>query len=216
MKFGRWTVLSESPITGKWIARCRCKRVVIVDGSALRRGRTKSCGCHKGASISLARMKYPKGTVHTPEYRIWRGMINRCENKRDHDYKTWGGRGIRIASEWRHDFIAFLKYVGVRPSSDHSIDRFPNPNGNYEPGNVRWATPREQAGNRRNTRLLTVGAETLPAAEWSRRYGVPGTSIMWRVRNGWTPEAAVTIPTNKSKKRHLLLTRVSLPSAKEK
>lgn len=82
------------------------------------------------------------------EYGIWAGIIKRCENRNNHAYPRYGGRGIGICAEWRHDFPAFLAHVGPRPSPVHSVDRINN-DGNYEPGNVRWATPTDQARNRR-------------------------------------------------------------------
>jgi len=83
----------------------------------------------------------------SPEYLIWCAMIARCTNEKADNYQWYGARGIRICDAWRRDYEAFLRDVGRRPSSDHSIDRIDS-DGHYEPGNVRWATPQEQADNR--------------------------------------------------------------------
>jgi len=92
----------------------------------------------------------------TAEYVCWRAIKARCGNPKSEDYELYGARGIRICDEWRNDFGAFLAHVGRRPSSKHSIDRIDN-NGNYEPGNVRWATPKEQRDNQRPRSDFTVG-----------------------------------------------------------
>jgi hypothetical protein len=95
---------------------------------------------------------FKHGLIHTPEYVSWSAMKSRCLNPNTDNYPRWGGRGIKIHEPWIHDFTAFLRDVGPRPSPLHSLDRWPNPNGNYEPGNVRWATKLEQTENRRPCR----------------------------------------------------------------
>jgi len=81
-------------------------------------------------------------------------MKNRCTNPHARGYANWGGRGILIYPPWLRSFESFLADVGSRPSSKHSLDRFPNNNGNYEPGNVRWATPQQQSDNKRKIGVL--------------------------------------------------------------
>jgi hypothetical protein len=89
------------------------------------------------------------GQSQTPEYKCWQQIKARCLNENHRAYPDYGGRGVTMAPEWVSDFAAFLEHVGVRPSPRHSLDRWPNNDGNYEPGNVRWATPAEQNNNRR-------------------------------------------------------------------
>ncbi len=99
------------------------------------------------ATHGLSRIPGSEGEIR-PEYSAWVSMKNRCLNPRAHNYRRYGGRGITICREWIDNFAAFFAYVGPRPSAQHSIDRFPDNNGNYEPGNVRWATAKEQTNNR--------------------------------------------------------------------
>jgi hypothetical protein len=89
------------------------------------------------------------GVSSRPEYTTWLRMKNRCScGPSDQAYSNYAGRGIRVCDEWRSDFSAFFAYMGPRPSPKHSIDRYPDNDGNYRPGNCRWATAKEQNGNK--------------------------------------------------------------------
>jgi hypothetical protein len=126
-------------------------------------GHTKSCGClnaelasERGSipgALEEARKNHPikhdqAGNGETKAYRAWASMKTRCYNPRTHYYHHYGGRGIRMCDEWVDDFAAFYNYLGDPPSLRHSVDRIDN-DGNYEPGNVRWATSAEQRHNQR-------------------------------------------------------------------
>ena len=90
-----------------------------------------------------------KGIPASPEYHSWQGMMDRCQNQKNRKYPLYGGRGITVCQRWRDSFEHFLADMGRRPGPGYSLDRYPDPNGHYEPGNCRWATILEQRHNRR-------------------------------------------------------------------
>jgi len=110
----------------------------------------------KSGDATKANPWHHHGLRESPEYETWCGMKKRCYNKNEHQYNDYGGRGIRVCDEWLHDFLAFYEYIGKRPDGDYSIDKINN-DGNYEPGNVRWATRHQQIINQRLRKTNTSG-----------------------------------------------------------
>lgn len=123
-------------------------------------------------------------------------MMTRYTNPKVKEYPDYGGRGIKVCERW-HSFENFLTDMGERPPG-MSIDRHPNNDGNYEPGNCRWATRTQQARNKRNSRLLTVNGVTRCVAEWAEIMGVRDSVIRDRLRGGWSEEDAVLKPLPRS------------------
>jgi len=193
-KFGLLTVVSVLPGI-KCVCDCSCgTRGFLVNRYSVRKGRSKSCGCLRNTNPShLTHGESVRGRW-TPEYRAWSNMLSRCYNPKATRFKDWGGRGISVCDEWRHSYEAFLRDVGRRPTSEHSLDRFPNTSGNYEPGNVRWATPIEQARNMRSNRLISAFSESMTMADWAERSGLKYRVIQDRIASGWDPERALSTP----------------------
>jgi hypothetical protein len=194
-RFGRWRVQTLAGSThyanSMWHCVCDCGNVGVVRSYCLLKATSNSCGClaHELSSLRLS------GTPsrHPAEYRIWRGIKNRCLNPNVWAYSYYGGRGIKICDRWLESFDAFLDDIGPNPK--HEIDRFPNMNGDYEPSNCRWATRLQQARNKRNNRLVTHDGQTKCVAEWAADLGISYAALAKRLlKNGWNIADALTTP----------------------
>jgi hypothetical protein len=153
LQFGRLTVIASVTSTAKgqarWLCRCECGSEAVIVGAKLRNGHTKSCGCLHDEKAPLNAKKTALGeALKTPEWKSWTAMKQRCSWSGHKHYALYGGRGIKVCKRWLDSYETFLADMGRRPSMKHSIDRFPDKEGNYEPGNCRWATQSEQNRNR--------------------------------------------------------------------
>lgn len=173
------------------VCECECGAVAIHRCDALGK-RTRSCGC-LGREINTIRQT-KHGLSRSPEYVIWNGIRNRCYRVRCKDYPRYGGQGIQMCDRW-HRFENFLEDVGTKPSPDHSIDRFPDKDGNYEPGNWRWATTLEQNNNKRTNKSIEIAGIVDTLANWCRIYKIDRELVKHRLKLGWSTIATFTTPT---------------------
>lgn len=190
-KFGRWTVTGVAPRKGhnkRWSVKCDCGNVGSVFHFSLENGASKSCGCFQreiSRSICISR------TIHGDACRgkmtrlrsIWGDIRKRCTNPRTKSFVNYGGRGIKICDAWA-DYRMFKEWALAHGYRDTlTIDRINN-NGNYEPGNCRWATVGEQSLNKRTTKLLSYKGETKSVQEWAASIGI-GYKILWARLKRW-------------------------------
>lgn len=205
--FGRLTVLREAtprPISGsRWHCVCSCGNTKIAMTRKLKSGKAKSCGCltnewvasFGGAFVDKAMEKVRKhghanGYKQTSEYMSWTAMRQRCLNPNGRHWDSYGGRGIGFHEAWS-DFAVFLAYMGPKPTPKHTLDRM-DENGNYEPGNVRWATKTEQGQENKRTLIPVTldGVSYVSMSAACRALGVHQQSVYKRRRRGVPLEQA--------------------------
>ncbi len=188
MQFGYWTVL-ENQRPRHLLVQCICGMVKTARAGNIIRGASTNCGCMAG--------RHMHGKTRTKEYKVWLEMRRRCSDPSIPNYHLYGGRGIRVCERWEL-FANFIADMGMRPSSGHSIDRIDN-DGNYEPGNCRWADRTTQSWNKRTNRLLTVNGEARCVAEWAKLNGIKAIVIYCRLYRGWPAHMAID-PTIKGRR----------------
>jgi len=198
LRFGRWTVVERASNrfgnTPYWLCRCACGRQKEVNGQCLQEGGSTSCGCSRIGNGN--RRKH--GLTRTRLYKIWSNMLERCNNPKRRVYPYYGGRGIEVCERWRI-FENFLADMGHEPKG-YTLDRI-NVDGNYEPGNCRWASRKEQARNTRRNNVITFNGKSLSLSEWEDELGISQSVLGQRLRAGWTPEDALTRPLRVVAKR---------------
>lgn len=163
----------------RWECVCDCGMSCTVGGHALRSGNTGSCGCRKRNVLGESTTTHGLSSSHT--YWVFHSMHNRCENSRNKCYHLYGGRGIKVCERWAkpEGFGAFVQDMGLCPNG-LMIERIDN-NGNYEPGNCKWATVDEQANNKRSVRWITWHNQTHTLTQWARLMGKSPSGLWWRL-----------------------------------
>lgn len=201
-RFGRLLVIgyagrtvSRTQSKSTWLCRCDCGTWKIIAGRDISKSRnpTTSCGC---VFRELNRVRAPRGRKATSdsysvEYAAYHSAKARCENPNDKSYDRYGAKGIQFLFE---SYTQFLEVLGRKPSPQHSLDRYPDPFGNYSPTNCRWGTWVEQGRNRRKHRWIIAFGKIQRLSEWVEEYNVPRTRITQRLDDGWCSECSITIP----------------------
>ena len=204
-KFNRWTVISFSHVfknAAHWVCKCECGTIRTVGIHSVKSGSSKSCGCYTPEQLDTARQNatthgYAGRKGRTAEYNIWVKLIGRCTQTNHKYWNDYGGRGILVCDRWRHSFPNFLADMGPMPSPKHSIDRYPNNDGNYEPNNCRWATDKEQARNKRSNLVWEFKGEKKCLSEWAEVLGIGWSTLRHRVVvKNWSIEKAFTTPVH--------------------
>lgn len=189
-RFGKLVVVGLASMeNGTWFrCRCDCGNEHTVRRQSLVAGQTRSCGC-------MHRVR-THGRSKEPEYRIWKSIKQRTLVPTYRDYPNYGGRGITIHPTWAKSYVAFIDAVGRRPSPSHMIERIDNDVG-YVPGNVVWATRKDQNNNTRKNRFVEIAGERMTVAQAADKYGISQSRLLWRLNNGWRIDDAVTLPTQR-------------------
>lgn len=187
MRFGRLTVIEESyKENGKvyWRCRCDCNEETIVQGSKLRGGQTKSCGCLFDEYMQDRIKYFYKDRVHQKLYKTWACMKQRCYNPHNASYNNYGGRGITVCQEWKDNFLNFYNWAINNHYNDKLIIERKNVNGNYDPTNCKWATAKEQQNNTRANVHIEYNGQIKNIKEWSEITGIPYYILQTRYSNG--------------------------------
>jgi hypothetical protein len=187
-----------------WEFKCDCGAKFHAVASKVKNGHTSSCGC--GVNSFSKNTSARKTLSEAVEHRAWNSIKSRCLNPNSRNYHNYGGRGVRVCAGWAQSSTNFVRDVGARPTTDHSIDRIDN-DGHYSCGrcaecnengwsmNVRWSTTAEQARNRRQNVFLEFDGRRQCLADWANEVGMKFTTLEERLRAyGWSVEKALTTP----------------------
>lgn len=182
VKYGKVLVVSFAKRSGKhyyWNCICDCGEESIIRSDALMI--LKSCGCVNNGQQILTKRFLSHGECDSREYQIWENMKARCYNKHNVNYKNYGGRGISVCDRWKNSFGAFLEDMGRRPSDLHSLDRYPDVDGDYEKSNCRWATKSEQCRCKRNNVWIEHNGVKMVITDWAKDLSVSPPALKYRI-----------------------------------
>lgn len=173
-KFGRLTVSERAEKLNNrtaWICKCECGNIAVVNTDPLRAGKTKSCGCIAKELVTNLNLSHgqKRNRKASREYKSWQHAKSRCFVSSNRKYKIYGARGITMCDRWANSFMSFYEDMGPCPQG-MTLDRI-DVNGNYEPGNCRWATPKEQSRNIRKNVIVNFKGRPLTLVEFSEKIG---------------------------------------------
>lgn len=192
-RFGNATVIKQIGTKNHavlWECLCDCGNTFKTTSGHLISGHSKSCGCLRKKQTSLNFKKH--GESETRLHRVWSNMKTRCTNVNNRSYKNYGGRGIKICSQWLNDFAAFSEWAKNNGySANLTIDRMDNDKG-YNPENCRWVDTKTQNRNRRSNHLFEYKGEKKTLAEWCEEYDLKLHTLLKRISLGWSMEKALT------------------------
>lgn len=162
-----------------WQCKCDCGNDFDAKSKYLLNGDTKSCGCLISEILNKRNTKHSLSS--TPEYKIWKLIKARCYNPNSTFYEHYGGRGIKMFEAWINNFESFIQHIGYRPTPFHSVERIKNDIG-YFPGNLKWATKKEQASNKRTNRIIEYNGEKLILQQWADKFNTPVSTLHSRLK----------------------------------
>lgn len=192
-KYSRLTAIER--VKGSlWRFRCDCGTEIERTANSVRSGNTKSCGCLRRETTIAKNASH--GMTDHPLYSRWAGMIQRCTNPKHVGYKNYGAKGVKVCERWM-SFENFLADMGV-PDEGMTLDRKES-DGDYEPGNCRWATAAEQSRNTSRNVVIEVDGLALTVRDWEIKLGRGRGSIQRRIDLGWPHQSAVTEPVQPGK-----------------
>ena len=195
-RFGKLTVISMHPVQTKthraqWNCLCDCGNTKIITAAHLIHKQTRSCGCYRKEVITARNTTH--NMTQTSTYRSFLAMHRRCYDKYNEHYLYYGARGITVCDRWKNSFENFHADMGNRPEGK-TLERINNEEG-YSPQNCVWATPTQQASNRRNNVKIEINGEIKTVAEWCRVTQIKQSTVSERIKRGWNPIHAVLTPT---------------------
>lgn len=202
-RFGRLLVISYSHVNSYnnacWHCLCDCGKEVVRNGTTMRKGKVKSCGClgKEKRREGLLKVVKTHGMSKSKLYSTWQSMMVRCYNQKGVSYPLYGGRGIKVCKRW-NKFVNFYKDMGDPPKG-YSLDRIDNSKG-YSKKNCRWATPKEQSNNKRRNVLMEYNGKIQTRSQWAVEFGIILETLRGRLKRGWSLGDALSKPPRNRRK----------------